>query len=310
MLRHKDVISLLSHVPEFPSPSYELEQYKTSASVAADVVYAAATSFDDIRGRLVLDLGCGTGVLGIAAAALSAAFVVGVDVDEGALSVAQGAAEETGVSERIAFLLADVLAAGATLSPLRVFAGDCAPASLREASSTCAPTVLDHDGASAGADTALVTGDAEGGSSGPSRSSSNAAFAAALSRGDGGAFDTCIMNPPFGTRRAGADVMFLRAALLSVNAVRGVVYSLHKSSTRAHFARLAAAWSVRLDVIAELRFPVPATYAFHRDAERDIAVDLLRFERGAKAKSDVPVWSPPPLSSGGGGGDRARGRKR
>jgi predicted RNA methylase len=304
MLRHKDVISLLSRVPEFPSPSYELEQYKTSASVAADVVFAAATSFDDIRGRLVLDLGCGTGVLGIAAAALGAAFVVGVDVDAGALSVAQGAAEETGVSERAAFLLADVLAAGTTMSPLRVRAGERAPASARTA-----PTVLDGDGDGAlAADSSLSpSGDADGGGSGSTGSS--AAFAAALSRGDGGAFDTCVMNPPFGTRRAGADVMFLRAALLLVNAARGVVYSLHKSSTRAHFARLAVAWGVRLDVVAELRFPVPATYAFHRDAERDIAVDLLRFERGAKPRHDVPVWSPTSASSGG-GADRARGSRK
>ena len=39
------------------------------------------------------------------------------------------------------------------------------------------------------------------------------------------------MNPPFGTRRKGADLAFLRAAL---RLARGSVYSLHKSSTRAH----------------------------------------------------------------------------
>jgi hypothetical protein len=42
-------------------------------------------------------------------------------------------------------------------------------------------------------------------------------------------FDTVIMNPPFGTWRSGADVMFLRAACMLC---QGVIYSLHKSSTR------------------------------------------------------------------------------
>lgn len=48
--------------------------------------------------------------------------------------------------------------------------------------------------------------------------------------------DTVIMNPPFGTRRKGADMEFLKAAFaLSC----GSIYSLHKSSTRDHIARVA-----------------------------------------------------------------------
>ena len=42
------------------------------------------------------------------------------------------------------------------------------------------------------------------------------------------------MNPPFGTRHKGADVAFLRAAF---RLARGSVYSLHKSSTRAHLQK-------------------------------------------------------------------------
>lgn len=48
--------------------------------------------------------------------------------------------------------------------------------------------------------------------------------------------DTVIMNPPFGTKRKGVDMEFLRAAAhLSSHAV----YSLHKSSTRAHIQKVA-----------------------------------------------------------------------
>lgn len=52
------------------------------------MVYTAEFEFGDIDGRAVLDLGCGTGMLGIAAGILGAGTVVGLDVDEGALATA------------------------------------------------------------------------------------------------------------------------------------------------------------------------------------------------------------------------------
>ena len=47
--------------------------------------------------------------------------------------------------------------------------------------------------------------------------------------------DVVIMNPPFGTRRKGADMEFLRAAFLLASES---IYSLHKSSTRAYIKRV------------------------------------------------------------------------
>ena len=47
--------------------------------------------------------------------------------------------------------------------------------------------------------------------------------------------DTVVMNPPFGTRTRGADVAFLRAAFALS---RGAIYSLHKTSTRAHIHKV------------------------------------------------------------------------
>nr|XP_029149258.1 methyltransferase-like protein 5 isoform X2 [Arachis hypogaea] len=48
--------------------------------------------------------------------------------------------------------------------------------------------------------------------------------------------DTVIMNPPFGTRKKGADLDFLNVAL---KVASQAVYSLHKSSTREHVKRTA-----------------------------------------------------------------------
>lgn len=57
------------------------------------MVYTAEFEFGDIEGRNVLDLGCGTGMLGIAAGILGAGNVVGLDIDPGALSAASENAE-------------------------------------------------------------------------------------------------------------------------------------------------------------------------------------------------------------------------
>ena len=86
-------------------------------------------------------------------------------------------------------------------------------------------------------------------------------------------FDTVVMNPPFGTRSAGADVAFLGTAL----ALAPVVYSLHKTTTRDFLVRKAGELGARADVLAELKFDVPKSYAFHRDKSRDVLVDLVRF---------------------------------
>jgi predicted RNA methylase len=92
-----------------------------------------------------------------------------------------------------------------------------------------------------------------------------------------GACDVVVMNPPFGTKTAGADVLFLDAALAACPA--GPVYSLHKSSTRAYIARRAHAAGRRdAEVVAQVRFPLPKSYRCHKKDEVDVAVDFWRFD--------------------------------
>ena len=86
--------------------------------------------------------------------------------------------------------------------------------------------------------------------------------------------DTVVLNPPFGTRQSGVDVTFLHVAL---QLARTAVYSLHKSSTRPFFVRLCERWGVAGEVIAEMRFDLKRSYAFHREAVREVEVDLWRF---------------------------------
>ncbi|CAJ2636757.1 methyltransferase-like protein 5-like [Trifolium pratense] len=88
--------------------------------------------------------------------------------------------------------------------------------------------------------------------------------------------DTVIMNPPFGTRKKGADLEFLSVAM---KVASQAVYSLHKTSTRDHVKRAALRdFNARsAEVICELRYDVPKLYKFHKKKEVDIAVDLWRF---------------------------------
>ncbi|XP_058798630.1 rRNA N6-adenosine-methyltransferase METTL5 [Phymastichus coffea] len=88
-------------------------------------------------------------------------------------------------------------------------------------------------------------------------------------------FDTVIMNPPFGTKHnAGSDMKFLEiASKLS----QGVIYSLHKTSTRRHIIRKSAQLGMECDVLAELKFDIPLIYKFHKKKSTNVAVDFIRF---------------------------------
>lgn len=86
----------LEAVAGFDEPSIALEQYLTPPTIAASLVHTA-----DLRGDLerpVVDLGCGTGMLAIAAALAGATPVVGLDADANALERARDNAADLGVS--------------------------------------------------------------------------------------------------------------------------------------------------------------------------------------------------------------------
>jgi len=89
------------------------------------------------------------------------------------------------------------------------------------------------------------------------------------------AFDTVVMNPPFGTKHnRGIDMAFLRRGL---DMARMAVYSLHKTATREHVLKKAAEWGARAEVVAQLRYDLPASYKHHKKASVDIDVDFVRF---------------------------------
>jgi len=104
-MRKKHLAMLLSRLEGFPEPKPELEQYRTPGDVAAELLWLAYSA-GDIAGKVVADLGTGTGVLAVGAKLLGAEKVYAVEVDEKALEVARRNAERAGVE--VEFINSDV----------------------------------------------------------------------------------------------------------------------------------------------------------------------------------------------------------
>ncbi|PXF48185.1 Methyltransferase-like protein 5 [Gracilariopsis chorda] len=142
-MRLRELESELSKVRGFDNPKMELEQYATSAHIAAQLAHTMHDGFDDVEGKTICDLGCGTAMLSIACALQDAAHVVGVDGDEEAIQVAERNICDMELARCVELLRADVVQG----MPF-----------------------------------------------------------------EDNAFDVVVMNPPFGTKRRGVDMVFLQAA--------------------------------------------------------------------------------------------------
>jgi ribosomal protein L11 methyltransferase len=86
----------------------------------------------DLKGKTVIDFGCGSGILAIAATKLGAAKVIGIDIDPQALTASKDNAQRNGVEGQIEVylpqdqpegLIADVVVANILAGPLRELSG-------------------------------------------------------------------------------------------------------------------------------------------------------------------------------------------
>ena len=270
------------------------------------MIYTAANSYDDIRDKNVADFGCGCGMLSIAAALMGAEKVYSVDIDSDALVICKRNLEDLGIidlesededengsedekgkiyehvkRERDPDFHSDDdndddFDKGAVTSENEADLSEPESLNLTEVSETtrnaCMMEELGTDDefietTSAGPLVELFNGDVL-----------DETFLKSIIASKGN-ISTILMNPPFGTKNnAGVDVAFLRAgmSLASTNPLRAI-YSMHKTSTREYLERKAGEWKCSFDVIAEMKFDLPAKYSFHRKENVTIQVDLLRF---------------------------------
>lgn len=76
----RELAIFLSNLKTFENPNQRLEQYSSDGDSAATLLWQAFLD-DNIEDKYVVDLGCGTGILGIGALILGAKHVEFVDID-------------------------------------------------------------------------------------------------------------------------------------------------------------------------------------------------------------------------------------
>jgi rRNA N6-adenosine-methyltransferase METTL5 len=225
-----------------------LEQYPTSAELAASIIFLALQKGDLGPGRSALDLGCGTGMLALGCAIVNSDIVLALDCDQEAIGVAIQNAETLELP--IEFITAKVNDKGYLSQEVANYQ----PSIVKRASRS--KERGKH------AQQRILTMDP------------NAPDGLPLLDN---CVDTVVTNPPFGTKHnAGMDVRFLKAA---TRLARHAIYSFHKTSTREYLLKLIEKWGFQAQVVAELKFDIPATYKFHTHATKDVAVDLLRISK-------------------------------
>lgn len=265
-MRLKHLQSALSSVPtpQFVDPNISLEQYATSPILCSYIIQAAFEN-DDIEGRSVLDLGCGTGMLSIGSALVGSPHIIMVDCDLGAMGIAMDNVHAMEITDTdsedcciVEFILAKVnhvakKSRGGSETKGRGGRGK-------------------GRGRSSGLNTKHTPSmEHEQPIQSPSQITSEDDGIPLLS----GCVDTVITNPPFGTKpgNAGIDVTFLRSA---IRLARTAVYSFHKTSTRPYLIKLVQSWGYEIEVVAQMKFDIPKMYKFHKENNVDVDVDLIR----------------------------------
>lgn len=69
----RQLVEYLQDIETFEEPKEHYEQYQTTAQIAAEMLHYISDR-EDFFGSHVIDLGCGTGILGIAAALCGAGY--------------------------------------------------------------------------------------------------------------------------------------------------------------------------------------------------------------------------------------------
>jgi len=108
LVRRLDLERALQQAEPLSSPKAFLEQYTIPVDVASEILFLAAYVNDDIIGKTVVDLGCGSGRLAIGAALLEAKEVIGVDIDRSAVKKAKENAERLSLKDRLNWVVGDI----------------------------------------------------------------------------------------------------------------------------------------------------------------------------------------------------------
>ena len=203
-IRSKSGLAIvLSALKGFERPKVRDEQYVMDSEIGATILWNAHL-LGDIEGKVIVDMGCGTGILGIGALIVGAKSVLFVDSDEKAL-------------ETVKSNILKVKSEGYDLGQVKVMHKDIAKLDIK--------------------------------------------------------VDLVLQNPPFGTKVRHNDIFFLEKAFETAP----LVYSFHKSETKPFLKRFAEKNSAEITHVWDFKFPLKASFSFHRRQIHRIDVSCFRF---------------------------------
>lgn len=218
-MKKSELINLIQSLKTFQNPKVQYEQYYTDAIATADIFYHIAFERQDLINKVVIDLGCGGGNLTIAAAVLGAQKVIGVDIDDEALSICRENIDSLQLNHKISLIQGDL--------------------SIIDLKQKIHEEIGEKD-----------------------LDKSNILV---------------VSNPPFGVKRRGIDIIFLKQALT----VSDLIYSLHLSNpkNREFITRKIAQFGAQVDEVFTLPLLIKHSYKFHQKKQKYIHADLYRIIR-------------------------------
>ena len=101
----KQLSILLSKLRPLESLDINLEQYQSEGELAADILWKAFLN-NDIKDKVIADLGCGNGIFGIGSLILGAKKVYFVDLDKKSIKIAKENCKSLGLKSH--FLIVDI----------------------------------------------------------------------------------------------------------------------------------------------------------------------------------------------------------
>jgi putative methylase len=107
-IKKKNLISIVQSMDGFETPDVQLEQYITDAISTVDFLYFIAVDNNDILGNIILDLGAGTGRLGLTSLLMGAESVVAIEKDANAIRILEKNAKELELTDYLTIIRMDI----------------------------------------------------------------------------------------------------------------------------------------------------------------------------------------------------------